>query len=401
MRDTAIIENEKRALQDDLHTQFVAITLLQLPTIAEALESLLIQKIRIVLYRLAPILFNCSQLEPSGYLVAPTGEFYDAAVLPDVQDSSVLLISVLPRPRGRFQRLTQKTISIGGYGKYRKVRFFFTQELTKDLDLLIGVVSGLLESGYAWFSNQVEALTASAEIAMVSDLYTKIRSLLANEHLAKNFWFATITAGYGFRLIDPRVARDSFTLIEKSASDYGRSTNRLVAELLATRLPRHGLLMHTSVTLNRCLDLAELSKARYKQTGSIYASAVAALYGTETLTIYPLYVSDQLSVLGLLPAEDRTSIIPVLQYHDHELKQAIENAAERIVTSIQIFEERSPKRFDIKTFQRLFELKPNLFGIGLNVNEMFERLIGRKPKKVINVKHSDKSYRKLLPPGSV
>lgn len=372
MSDISLVESEKSLLIKTLDSFYGSSELWQLPSVAESLEILLVKHLQIEIARLAPLLCRCTKPSRSPYLIAEDGAFYQLAVAPDSSSSGVLNICIVLRGLCRPKPPRRKTVRLKAKGYYKKIRLTYSPSLCIDLELFAAFSSAIFETGYVWFRDQVDRLAAKAEISLVDDLYAVAKRLLAREEVLATLWFATITEGYGCRLIERNVANKAFDLIDRYAHEYGHSTNTFVADLLTTRLPRDGLLMNVSVNLNRDLEKADLKNAKYKQEGSLYAATMAALYGGEVFTISPIYVSSQLSVLALFPTELCDPVLDILRQHKSEFSNAVETAAERIGQAVHIFEQRRNKRFHLDVLNKFLLLEPNFFGLGLRLSALFD-----------------------------
>ncbi|MDA2933465.1 hypothetical protein MYX82_03890 [Acidobacteria bacterium AH-259-D05] len=373
MRSIAVIEAEKRKLLTSLDETFGTIGLRDLSVVAEVIEIFLQMNSKEVLSRHAWDICECVHHPNSAYLVHNNREYYEVVIGGSITSKATLLISLNSCSPHLPRKNKQRTFSIKGFGKYKKVRFFFPQHLRVNVDLAVGLVRGLYETGYGWIRNQIELLAQRENIALVDDLYNYLRRIFPAKELRKNLWFASITEGYGFRLIERHVAAESFELIDRHAGLYGYSTSRLVSELLSTRLPSEGLLMQIALNLNQCID-GDLSLAKYKKEGSIYAGTMEALYGRESFTIFPVRTGEKLSVFALFPTEDRSSIEPILVEHTAELSEMVVNASPRIERALKIFDRKEEKKFDLsKLVDEMLLLQPNFFGLGFDFNDVWKR----------------------------
>ena len=131
--------------------------------------------------------------------------------------------------------------------------------------------------------------------------------------------------------------------------------------------------MNIAAQINQCMD-GDMSQAKYKKEGSIYASTMAALYGSESFTIFPIQVSEPLSVFALFPTEHRNIIRPILSQHKVYLSKIIEISLPNIKQAEKIFDRCLKKNLLLKLINEVVMLKPNFFGLGIDLNEFFKKI---------------------------
>jgi len=377
--ERALIAGEEGRLLDALGTLYPHPALPELPSLVEEVEELLQVHLNEVLHSQAEILFGL-RYEGGAYLLDSALGFFDLQIGADVLNLRELVISLNSRVPHVSTRLTETVGKIEEYGRFAIIRFVHPRNLKVRATLVTEVACALFSSGYRWTREQIELVVAHGEIALVDDLYGYFRTLFPADPLRKRIWIATVTAGYGFRLIDRDATLQAYEQIDQYAEDFGHSTNRLVAELITTRLPREKLLMQVALRLNQCID-AELKDAKYTREGSIYAGTLQSLYGSEAFTIFPIRLSESLSVFALFSTEHRTQIEPILLENKDELAHRCTEAANRIRAAVHLFEQRKTRRFDLSAFNDAVILQPNIAGIGININTIIQRLVAWLTKK--------------------
>src|SRR5207249_4065417 len=115
---------------------------------------------------------------------------------------------------------------------------FVPSHLTIRLEFLEALVKMIFEETYGWYKNKVSTLVACERISLARNLYRYLANIFPDDTVRENFWFACVTEEEGFRLIDQSVAESAFHLVDECSALHGYSTNKLVAEILRTTLPR-------------------------------------------------------------------------------------------------------------------------------------------------------------------
>ena len=367
MDSVAVVEGEKKRILASLDEIFGELSLPDLPEVAETIEAILHIECKEVIEKHSDVVCGC--VKQNTYLIRDNREYYGLAIGPDIRNPSLLIISLNPCSPGLPKETQRKTSAVEGFGRFMKIRIVMPQNLQVDWELLSGLIGCIVETIYGWMRQRIEELAEREEIALVEDLYGYFKRIFPSDELRKTLWFASITEGYGFRLISRDVARESFSLIDRHAGIYGYSTTRLVADLLSTKLPARGLLMQIALEKRQCIE-GDLSQARYKQEGSIYAATMAALYGSEAFTIFPVRIDDagQLSVFALFPTHVKSVIEPILAEHKVELSRMVENASSRIRKALRIFE-GTTKAKPWREWAEPLMLQPNFFGLGVDLKK--------------------------------
>lgn len=378
--EAAIRAGEEQRLLQALDALYPHPELPELPAIVEEVEQVLQLHLREVLLSHAPLLFGGLRYEGRAYLVDDALGFFDLHIGPDILNPRELVVNLAPRVPHASAQAAETLGKVEGLGRVSTVRLVYPLNLAVRASLAADLVCAVFSAGYHWTREQIEAVVTRHEIALIDDLYGLLRALFPSELLRKKIWFATLTSGYGFRLIDREATLAAFEEIDQYAADFGFSTNRLVAELITTRLPREQLLMQVALRLNQCID-AELKDAKYTQEGSIYAGTLQSLYGSEAFTIFPIRLSESLSVFALFPTQHRTEIEPVLLAAIDDLTRLCADASDRFRLAVHLFDLRKKRRFDIGAFNDAVMLQPNVAGVGLNLNSVIAWLTN-KPKSV-------------------
>jgi hypothetical protein len=333
-----IVEEVRSAILDDLRPFLSSLSLPKLPDLAEQVEEMARQRLLASIRDFAPQICLSRKAATEGCLVHSDGTVLHYSAADDLEDRQRLGIVFTPVSETK-PRMRQRQIAIAGPGRYAKVRYFWPHELALDFELLTEITRAALETAYSWFKTAVHLTIDHERLSLGQHLYRSLRTVIPDDSLRENLWFATVTDDYGFRLLDPDLAHAAFGLIQPHAPKYGYSVNRLVAELLSTRLPRAKLLMQRAVAENRCV-VADLSTAIYRKEGSIYASALAALYGSESFAVSPILTKGPICIVALYPATQQAAIEPLLVRHRSDLEAEAKKSLSLVHRTLKAFEKR-------------------------------------------------------------
>lgn len=328
--EVEFIERVRRHVIGELADTYGRLDLPELAIAAEGVEELVKTEVLRILVDESPILFSARPASAEHCIIAENGVEYHVRLAEDVRDFRTLLISVtaIPeRPRPKLQKIA--AVRCNESGRFKLVRVYVAASCPCKTDLLQRALAVILETAYSWFRGHAERLVTQHADLVARSLYGYLRTILPSDEARENVWFASVTADWGFRLLAPDVTRSAFGIVDQHAQKYGYSTNRLVAEILTTTLPRDQLLMQQAVREKRCID-ANLGEAKYRKEGSIYASALAALYGGDSFTVYPVTTDEKLSVVLLFPTTIRPEFEPLLDNHRADLERLCDEAVSPI-----------------------------------------------------------------------
>lgn len=308
-----------------------------LPAVTENLEDFAVYELLMKITDLSMNLFNLRAGEADGTLLDTDDNIYHVYLSDDATNYQVLNVAIMQTGiRGTLKR---KTFQLRGFGRYKKIRFFISSVLDPRFEFIEAVVNVIFDETYGWYKNKVKNLVGAERASLAKNLYSYLANIFPDDEIRQNFWFGCVTEEEGFRLIDQSVALAAFKIVDQNSYLHGHSTNRLVAEILTTVLPRQKLLMQRAVTLNRCVD-ADLSQAQYKHEGSIYASALEALYGSERFTVCPILTEGKICVVTLFPTPLRSFVEPILFEHRAGLVQECERSLSFIKRLRAMLEEK-------------------------------------------------------------
>lgn len=229
-------------------------------------------------YKNAKILFNSVLTENvSDYIVDSDGLFYSISCADDILEKSKLLIAI-NTVKSTNNPIVQTNVYLEHTGKYDKICILIPKNLIKTNVIIANFYKNIFETAYCWFKEQVILYVSDTKNCVARNLYAYLRSIVKNKELLENFWLAIVGQGYGFRLLDYDLTLNSFELISNNTNTYGSYTNKLVTELLSTRLPSDKMLMQIAINNKKTL-IGELRKAIYTVEGSIYSTTLYSLYG--------------------------------------------------------------------------------------------------------------------------
>lgn len=261
------------------------------------------------------------------------GYIYSIKVADDILERQKLLIAITNLQTK--QDIVKLYVSLNTTGKYNNICIIIPQKLIKNETYIQEFYKCILETSYNWFKEQVLLFINNNSICVANKLYTYMRSIVSQHTLLANFWFAIVGKGCGFRLLDYELTLNAFELIDKNIYGSGSYTNKLLTELISTKLPTDKMLMQIAIE-NEATLVGELSKAAYTNEGSIYSATLYALYGGESFVIVPLHI-DEFSILALFPVDLKYELESILQENIVLIRQLIQEELSSLIKAYDLF----------------------------------------------------------------
>lgn len=348
-----LIEKEKSLLVQELNNLFSHFTLPETPLLAESLERFLRDHILALLRKYSHILMGIHCTDDSCFLTSCSGKLLiSIKIAEDIRNFGSLCVLIEPHINNKT-RMGEFHVNIKGYGKIKDISIIYPVPLKVRLEAINSLLKNIFETGYHWFKLKIEELSSNEKVALTQKLYNYLKSIITSDELRKHLWFATVTKGYGFRLIERDVSMALFTAIEPKAACFGHSTNRLVAEMLSTKLPGENLLMPKAIAQNKIMDV-NISDAKYSKDGHIYAGCMNAFYGSGSFTIHPVSIQRDTGLVALYPTDKRKFLEPVLQKHISKIQEICLESTSKVHAALELFKSKSSNSIEWGKFLGAF-----------------------------------------------
>ncbi len=338
MSHLGIIEVTKDDLIQELDTLLGHFNLNEIADLAETLEQFLILNLNDSLKKYSEEFLGLKSDGSNDYLVSEESNIlFSINICRDISNTKFLNVVINHHIIGEKTKVKNFHIMIDGYGNIQKVRLLFPESMNFDLVAINALIKNIYEVGYNWYKVKIEELVTQEKITLITELYGYIKKVIPSKDLRKHLWFASVTDEFGFRLLDKDVAMDLFERIDPNSEYYGHSTNRLVAEMLSTRLPKNNLLMQKAIEENKIMDV-DIRDAKYSQEGNIYSAAMTAFYGCDSFTIHPIMADGKANIVALYPSNKRNEFEFLLNKHLDTLTKICKNSTSKIYQVQKLFE---------------------------------------------------------------
>jgi hypothetical protein len=372
----ALANREVQMVADALDTRNPRLELSGLIESVASLEEALIEYGR---SRVVAILTSVSDLreaaDPAVGLVDSRGEFVEVAVSRDPQDPGLLVACVLPRSPGYDSTKFEFSARLLGYGEFQSLLVCVPARFEPHAEVLAATLQGVFEGGYLWLRAQLDELVNDLQRRAGERLYRFAAQVLMEPQLVEVLWFASVTERFGFRLVDADAARAALRQMDLNATAFNESAFHLMASLLATRLPREQLLMKRALEMDQPMTVS-LKEATYRREGSLYASALTALYGSDAFVIWPIRNDPTISILALYPT-GRVQIGEALDQHKEAFRRVADDSLADAMRTQSLFDRDRDWRERARSVYDVATLNPSIFGVGIDLKVAGEKLLQR------------------------
>jgi len=379
MNNLLIFENEKRLLLTALSLKYSEFSLDSISKIAGTLDDYLKAFAHKSLIQHSKAILSLEVANDSVFLIDDNSNFYELNFSEDIDNKDLLLIVISVRGNTRHYTLDNFDFSLSEcFGKYLSFNITYPKKLKIKKQDTQELITTIFETGYNWFYEKTIELAKQEENKLGYQLYEFLKTIIHSKELRNNLWFASITGGYGFRLLNESVARESFKLIHKNIKQFEKSTNLFVAELLNTKLPEDQLLMINAIKVKSSID-ANLKNASYNKTDSLYAATLKCLYGQNQFTVYPVYENDKFCVVALFDTKNKNQLVPILLRHKTEIDEICKKSIGGIRALLGKL--KVGAKGLLTMIWEGIELKPEIFGLGFDFKKLINHFTKQQPKK--------------------
>lgn len=346
----------KLSIQEDLNKLLPIASLQYLKELSIKIESKLLEYCYTYTLKYSNVLLkSVSKSNFTDFIIDDNGNSINLSITNDIFNSDELIIAFIIDNKTKYNNFTCFEFDLKNTGKYKHISIMIPEIYLVSSLVICEFYKNIIETVYEWYKFQVLEYVNQEEVSVSKRLYSYMKSILNNSAIFKNFWFAIIGNGFGFRLLDYDLVYNSFEIIDENVLNYGSYTNKLVSELLTTRLPTDKMLMQIAVD-NNAIIIGELDKASYTIEGSIYSTTLYSLYGGNSFVINPVYISDY-NLIALYPVDLKEQIDTIIEKNKVPITNLIREEMNNIIKAYKLF---NNKRLYADIFNNDFEKYKNM-----------------------------------------
>lgn len=316
-------------------------TIPDLTACAQTIESYLCSFVCEKLSEASPVLIPGSTASTIFPEIELNGHSYAIRTGEDARDKSVLQVALVPCHREASPRKPRfKQFKLSGYGQYRKAAIALPTELNADHGNLAALVSAIFQTGYTWLEQEAARIFNNPELALGTEIYRHIRSVIPNETLTQNIWIGCGIKQHGMYLVDLGAARSAMSIIGKSRHFVGQNAVELMGELLGVELPIDEMFSTVAVREGKCTRF-DLSRSKYKDRLPRLSRTELALYGEDWLSIFPIFRSSRDFLVVGFPSRLEGEILPPIMANRDQLARLFEQSRNRFTKLLRMIRVRT------------------------------------------------------------
>jgi hypothetical protein len=371
-------------IQDELNSLFTYSTNSQLESICEDVEKYLFERVRLTL------LFEIQKIageQKANYQESSHRRFsykevgYELKIFEHASSSTILYISIktVHRKQSQFIRKPFK-IKFNSQGRYNEIQLSTDKVFVQYHEQLCETAKIILESGYRWLVEfMLEALSLIQD-QTAHECYSLIRRLF-NETISENIFLWKIKEGKGMYLTDDLTLRIALSRASKRDIVNGISPIEVVTNFSTTPTDFNKANSKPAIIEDRPVEGDFLTS---KYAGSGHDLSEIIVYQSQHFVVQPLVQEGKTFLIAAYPTTLREQVEITLYKERGRFKQLIERELshiEKTTTAVRthgalpnISTMELPNTLLVRV-ARSIELKPNLGGLGLNLNNIIEEFL--------------------------
>lgn len=276
--------------------------------------------------------------------------------------------------RSNFNRKVYKT-RVVSLGRITDVHVTTDKTFVREREMIAETARSVLEAGYLWLAEHIKTLLMGEQNTASDNLYSHIRSILPPQ-IANEIWLYMIADKEGVYVTDIVARERALERASGRLTCANISPIEIVTDFCTRRTDFE--LTYSKVAISEDLTLeGEFAKAPYIESGVHITEA--AIYVSEQHVIQPLVREGKTYLSAAYPSRLRSTVEPILKRERNNFRHIVAHRASafrRILSGLGNYV--SCPDYDFKNW---LELKPNIAGIGLNINQIVADLTRRRTSR--------------------
>lgn len=281
-------------------------------------------------------IFGAVKINKKDYCINKGGVYYNVAICTDIGDSNSIVLKILARDeKGKALKYKTLPVLFDHFGRYQKMRILYNIDC--DTNNMASIIKNIYDTTYKWFLNEkLKAMLDNEKISMTKEIYSRIKLLIPHEDIWPKVWFGAVSKEEGVYLLDhDNVTRSLITLRQKS-SIISANPFKLVSEFINTVLPYAKMMAKEAINShNESLDV-DLTNALYHDEKNTYTLSEIGIYGSNSITIYPLIKQGSLLLIACFPTEHKAVVLPILKSNRQLLADNFISSSSKINRALKI-----------------------------------------------------------------
>lgn len=260
-------------------------------------------------------------------------------------------------------------VDISTFGRYERIEVSYNIRL--DAEILTLMVSTVFETAYKWFLDEkLKTLLDREGVSMRSEIYDRVRTHLQSDELSSKIWFGAINlkekSDQGVYLFDYEHVKCSLESVKGGAANVVSNPYKIISEFINTTLPYEKMMAKEAINSNLSNFDVELENALYRDEQNLYALSEYDIYGSKSITIYPLIKEGQMRLIACFPQTVKSLVVPVLDSQKEALAERFKASGKKVQRILKMLKQKysSPAPAEVGEFSAAFlvQLIKNLYG---------------------------------------
>jgi len=317
------------------------------------------------------------------YVEAPDGMFVVGAiphqvnVAPHPTRLSTLVMTVAAISPGDSPLVRKAAkATVHALGRFNHLQLFTSRVLADAQPLILAAATIATETAYDCLLEFTALKLRSLRSKTAAAMYGTIRSEMPSA-LADNVWLYAFTEGQSFYITDDAARRRAAERVAAKRIGTRRSPAHLLADFITHVLPREKTFSGEGCKDGRSV-VGPFATAPYADEG--VGVTEQAVYQAHGLIATPVAELNDSFVVAAYPISMVEEIQPRVTTIAPKLQKALENSTASLHQHLAELRKVSVSATDdsASNWFETLELKPNLFGVGFNLNALIAQIVHRR-----------------------
>jgi hypothetical protein len=389
------IDSQVRIELDSLSTTFSTLTL---ESICEAVENYIHNRLREFLFEEVRLIAEANHYlfrKISSKRFAFNNIVYELKIVEYASNDNTVQISLRTvNPAKSHYVKRPLMIALDSLGRVTKIQLTTDATFTLHKGALAEVAKITLESGYLWLSEFIRKTLNSIQNAAANNLYSLLRRLF-NEKTVENIYLWKVEDRKGVYVIDDLVQRAALNRAAQRDELNALSPVEAISNFSTTEIDIDLVISKQALAEDQVLE-GDFVNQKYADTELDLAEIV--IYRSKRFVTHPLVREGKILLLAAYPVELRERVELTLQRERQNFKRILELESLAIQrTTEAISQQGALASFDpdklpdtwLVRIAETIELKPNIFGLGVNLNSLLLSCLKRYYSRRIRTDNHD------------
>jgi hypothetical protein len=266
-------------------------------------------------------------------------------------------------------------VALDSMGRYTEIQLTTDTIFATYRQSLVEVAKMVLEAGYRWLMEFTRHTINAIQVNAVNGLYSLLRRLF-NEKVVEKIFLWKVVERKGVYVVDDVKLGAMFNRASERDVIKNASPIEIITNFSTAIVDLDTVISKETIAKDKALE-GDFLEQRYAETGLDVAEVV--LFETRRFVSHPIVREGVTMLVAAYPVELRPLIEPVIKRERNTFERIVKSeqmTIQKIITDVtsqgalpNLSLDELPDTWLVRIVES-FELKPNIFGIGVNFNNL-------------------------------